>query len=68
MPKRSSKKDANDLARSIVDQVADDVEPVEEAAEPGEESGGCRSRSVGWEEGRAGQGEEAIAEAAIRDR
>ncbi len=34
MPKRSSKKDANDLGRSIVDQVADDVEPKEEPAEP----------------------------------
>ena len=36
MPKRSSKgkKDVNEFAKSIVDQVADDVEPVEEPAEP----------------------------------
>ena len=34
MPERSSKPDANEIAKSIVDQVADDVEPVEEAAEP----------------------------------
>ncbi len=34
MPKRSSKLDANEIAKSIVDQVADDVEPVEEPTEP----------------------------------
>ena len=36
MPKRSSngKKDANQIAKSIVDQVADDVEPIEEPAKP----------------------------------
>jgi len=34
MPKRSSKRDANEIAKSIVDQVADDVEPVEEPAKP----------------------------------
>ena len=34
MPERSSKSDANEIAKSIVDQVARDVEPVEEAAEP----------------------------------
>ena len=33
MPKRSSKRDANEIAKSIVDQVADDVEAVEEPAE-----------------------------------
>ena len=34
MPKRSSKRDANEIAKAIVDQVADDVEPVKEPAEP----------------------------------
>ena len=36
MPNRSSKgkKDVNEIAKSIVDQVADDVEPKEEPAEP----------------------------------
>ncbi len=34
MPKRSSMRHANEIAMSIVDQVADDVEPVEEPAEP----------------------------------
>lgn len=34
MPKRSSKRDANGIAKSVVIQVADDVEPVEEPAEP----------------------------------
>ncbi len=36
MPKRSSKgkKDVNEIAKSIVDQAADDVEPVEEPAKP----------------------------------
>ncbi len=36
MPERSSKdkKNANEIAKSIVDQVADDVEPVEEPAKP----------------------------------
>ena len=34
MPKRSSKRDANEIAKSNADQVADDVEPKEEPAEP----------------------------------
>lgn len=35
MPKRSSKRDANEIAKSIVDQVADDVEPKKrEPAKP----------------------------------
>ena len=36
MPKRSSKgkRDVNEIAKSIVDQVADDVAPVEEPAKP----------------------------------
>lgn len=34
MPKRSSKPDASEIAKSIVIQVADDREPVEEPAEP----------------------------------
>ena len=36
MPKRSREHDvdANETAKSIVDQVADDVEPVEEPVEP----------------------------------
>ena len=34
MPKRSSKRDANEIAKAVVDQVADDVELVEEPAKP----------------------------------
>lgn len=35
MPKRSSKGDPNQMAKSIVDQVADDVEtPEEDSGEP----------------------------------
>ncbi len=34
MPKRSIMRHANEIAKSIVDQVADDVEPVEEPAKP----------------------------------
>ncbi len=34
MPKRSSKRDANEIAKSSGDQVAVDVEHVEEPAEP----------------------------------
>lgn len=34
MPKRSSKRDANEIAKSIVDQVADEVKAVEEPAKP----------------------------------
>lgn len=34
MPKRSSKRDVSEIAKSIVDKVADDVESVKEPAEP----------------------------------
>ena len=34
MPKRSSKRDANEIAKAIVDQVADDVKPAKERAKP----------------------------------
>ena len=34
MPKRSSKQDVNEIAKSIVDKLTDDLEPKEESAKP----------------------------------